>query len=88
MKITDNDYAALQDQVLPYMKGDTMRERWDALWESEGGRYNLQLKALYDAGLHDSHIDTALRRIQKDTANLETGQDGARRGSTAQGGAS
>ena len=72
MKITNEDYAELHDQVFPYMKGDTKLERWDALWASEGGRYNLRLKALYDAGLHDAHIDTALRRIQSD-ANLGGG---------------
>lgn len=39
-------------------QGASMRERWDAL---HGSGYST--KPLYDAGLNDDHIDTALRNI-------------------------
>lgn len=37
-----------------------MRTRWDQLWRS---RFNVM--RLYNSGLDDEHIDTALRRISK-----------------------
>jgi hypothetical protein len=41
----------------------TMRNRWDQLWRSQ-----YPVKKLYDAGLNDNHIDTALRHIARDKA--------------------
>lgn len=73
MKIQPNDYAALKlaietrftaaDRVAiwsRYVARDlsATRFRWDMLWAS-----GFDTRPLYDAGLNDSHIDTALRSI-------------------------
>lgn len=38
-----------------------MRDRWDALWRS-----GYDVNKLYNDGLNDDHIDTALRAIAHD----------------------
>ena len=65
MKIHPQDYIALRNAVLPFRaQGNpmTMRDRWDMLWRS-----GFDIAPLYRAGLNDDHIDTALRRIVKDS---------------------
>jgi len=63
MKISEQLFAELRVAIAragglsPHA---TMRERWDALHAS---RY--PIARLYDAGLNDDHIDTALRRIAR-----------------------
>lgn len=57
---TAAQYAA-RDPVIPRIdraKDTAMRHRWDALWAAR-----FDCKPLYDAGLNDNHIDTALRAI-------------------------
>jgi hypothetical protein len=61
VKIPQDLYLALRDAVSPRMPLDGMnseRKRWDALWTS-----GFDTRRLYDAGLNDSHIDTALKKI-------------------------
>ena len=67
MKITDTDFAALRDAVLPVMRESTPspehspeRQRWDALHASA-----FDTRTLYRY-MHDDHIDTALRKIQRE----------------------
>jgi len=46
---------------VPFMPLDGMnseRKRWDALWAS-----GFPAMELYNAGLNDAHIDTALKKI-------------------------
>ena len=64
MRMGTEDYETLREHVWPYMKGTSERDRWDALWNVSGDGYSVQLQTLYSQGLHDDHIDTALRRIQ------------------------
>jgi hypothetical protein len=68
MKISPTTYAELRDAVLPIMQasaisrgGSNMRHRWDCFWASE-----FPLDRLYDEGLNDDHIDTALRAIVRE----------------------
>jgi hypothetical protein len=61
MKIDSTMYQELKLAISAKGKLDkstTPLERWNALWVS-----GYPVKKLYDAGLNDSHIDTALRRI-------------------------
>jgi hypothetical protein len=65
MKMLPQDYAQLRESIrhnggLP--SGATMRQRWDALYASQ-----IDIPALYRAGLNDDHIDTALRHIAKES---------------------
>ena len=64
MKMSPELFAELEVAVAPLVANfstrnySPMRNRWDALWQS-----GFSFKRLYDAGLNDNHIDTALRRI-------------------------
>jgi hypothetical protein len=42
--------------------GNTVRQRWDALWLAVDAKH-FNMNKLYDAGWNDARIDTALRRI-------------------------
>ena len=85
MKVTKEDYGELRRAIMPSMmmieagparvrydqEGlSAERRRWDAFWNgtalADGGQ---DLRARIVAGYNDDHIDTALRRIQKE-ANL------------------
>lgn len=57
-------------------QGASMRDRWDALHNS-----GYSTKPLYDAGLNDDHIDTALRSI----AGSNDGRSGRKSGGRAKG---
>lgn len=47
------------------------RLRWD-LWRTiPTKKRNAMLREMYDADLHDDHIDTALKKIVKDLSNEE-----------------
>ncbi len=68
MKIPTTDYERLSKAVSPYMPPNANeRERWDALWRAvdESGYESWRL---YGPGIHDSHVDTALRRISREKA--------------------
>lgn len=43
------------------------RYRWDLLHNRT--KFGLNIKALYDKGLNDNHIDTALRKIMAEHCN-------------------
>jgi hypothetical protein len=61
MKIPQDLYIDLCSTVMPHMPLDgqnSMRKRWDAMWAS-----GFDIMRLYNAGLNDAHIDTALKRI-------------------------
>ena len=70
MKITPELFADLYHAIRAiYREGQvsvpaTMRERWDFFWIS-----GFKISRLYDAGLNDDHIDTALRRVFKHLAD-------------------
>lgn len=66
MKISDTLYAELSAAIKAsggLKAGATMRERWDGLWRSK-----FNVSRLYNAGLNDNHIDTALRHLAEDIA--------------------
>ena len=52
------ELAAAIDATIILAPGATMRERWNALFAS-----GFPVNRLYDSGLNDNHIDTALRAI-------------------------
>jgi hypothetical protein len=65
MKMKPETFDALKAAVMPTMahiqrvKGEVNeRLRWDCLWASK-----FPVNRLYNEGLNDSHIDTALRAI-------------------------
>jgi len=61
MKIPKDLYKDLEKAIWPVLhttNGNSVRQRWDALWLSK-----YDVSKLYDAGLNDDHIDTALRSI-------------------------
>jgi hypothetical protein len=61
MRITQELYYAMEAALRPFLAQGapmTERDRWDLLWRS-----GFDTRQLYDAGLNDQHIDTALRRI-------------------------
>ena len=64
MKMQKELYRELYDAIItvvPAIRNPAtygMRQRWDALFASQ-----YPVKKLYDAGLNDNHIDTALRNI-------------------------
>jgi hypothetical protein len=60
MKCPLSLYNELHEAIMAELPcGDeNTRQRWDLFWRSD---YPIQ--RLYDAGLNDDHIDTALRRI-------------------------
>jgi len=74
MKISSEDFAILKGIIEPIMKEipfkkyaaegfSPKRYRWDLFWIAQR-RSNLQLGcSLYEKGLNDDHIDTALRKI-------------------------
>ena len=63
MKISAELFDELKAVVrVPYEA--TERQRWDALWAS-----GYPVSKLYDAGLNDDHIDTALKAIAKRQAH-------------------
>jgi hypothetical protein len=55
-----NELRAAIEVVGGIPKDSTVRQRWDALWASG---YNSNL--LYNEGLNDTHIDSALRKISE-----------------------
>jgi hypothetical protein len=60
MKVTTEDYNRLQSAIVDMPAEASERERWDALWRAvDSGRIGYDIFKPY----HDSHIDTALRRI-------------------------
>ena len=62
MKMSTEHYRELEaacHRFLPLAE-NTERMRWDMLWAS-----NFPVNKLYNAGLTDDHIDTALRKIAK-----------------------
>lgn len=65
MKMSPELFSALSAAVKPHIASTAdpshspTRQRWDALWKS-----GFDTRKLYNAGLNDAHIDTALRRIQ------------------------
>jgi hypothetical protein len=68
MKINPALYIELRDAVLPIMEasaicrgGSNERYRWDCFWRS-----GFPINRLYNEGLYDSHIDTALRAIARE----------------------
>ncbi len=65
MKMSPELYSELKAAVAPIglIPEATMRNRWDALWASK-----YPVNKLYNAGLNDDHIDTALRQIVRETA--------------------
>ncbi len=65
MRISTNLFNELLKAVRPYMSRyahSNERARWNALWASR-----FDVRRLYDEGLNDKHIDTALKKI----ANLQ-----------------
>lgn len=74
MKMSKEDFAILKGIIEPIMKEvsfekykaeglSPMRYRWDLFWVAQR-RSNMRLGIrLYDKGLNDDHIDTALRKI-------------------------
>ena len=65
MKMTRATYEALSDAVLPIMRKVAHmplneRLRWDCLFASK-----FPIERLYNEGLDDNHVDTALRAIAK-----------------------
>jgi hypothetical protein len=64
MKISKERLEELRvaiDAVGGITSGASMRNRWDQLWRS-----GFDTRKLYDDGLNDQHIDTALRAIAHD----------------------
>jgi hypothetical protein len=67
-KISKEDFETLYKGVnIP--ENATMRDRWDALWraQSEGKIPQGFVNKLYNSGMNDDHIDTALRAVGKGT---------------------
>jgi hypothetical protein len=64
MKMSQEFFTRLQEAIDNVAGGitpeSTMRNRWDALWRSK-----FPVNDLYNAGLNDEHIDTALRRMAR-----------------------
>ena len=72
MKMNSDTYAALKASVEPIMthvlrvNGDVSeRLRWDCLWSSK-----FPVHILYNEGLTDAHIDSALKAIAKGCYHL------------------
>ena len=62
MKMSQRLFEELRAAVSPHMPPSaTLRQRWDALWLSRH-----PVEPFYKAGLHDGHIDTALRQISEE----------------------
>ena len=64
MKMTASLFAELQaaiDAIGGITTGASMLQRWNTLHASR-----FDTRRLYDAGLNDEHIDTALRRMAHD----------------------
>jgi hypothetical protein len=74
MRISQEQYAAIKAACLGVLiKAPSLRQRyrdlglsaerfrWDVLWAS-----GYPVNSLYNAGLNDAHIDTALRKIFED----------------------
>ena len=63
MKVTQEDYAIMQEAITDMPTEATERQRWDALWRAvDAGRLNYSLFRPY----YDAHIDTALRKISRE----------------------
>ena len=62
MRVTEADYRELRARV-EISRGASELERWNALWSAvDNGRLDYGFLRPY----HDSHIDTALRRISRE----------------------
>jgi hypothetical protein len=76
MKMNQNDYATMRDAIKAYLATvdvmviarnysnlghSPMRLRWDIMHAS-----GVATQPLYNAGLNDNHIDTALTKIIKE----------------------
>lgn len=56
------DIAAYRDSLMPYRGKDIeKRVRWDLMYMAIDSRWVCD--NIYPLGMHDSHIDTALRKI-------------------------
>lgn len=63
MKVTPEDYAAMQEAITDMPAGASERARWDALWRAvDAGRLPWSILKPY----LDAHIDTALRKISRE----------------------
>ena len=67
MKMLPHHYERLAASIQGPM-GITRAERWDALWSSSilGNRPEVWICEVLYPYLNDDHIDTALRRLQKE----------------------
>jgi len=68
MKMRDDDYGELVRLLSGEDLGETMRDRWDAVWRVNGHVDREAVQAWFKKCylyLNDSHIDTALRKIQR-----------------------
>ncbi len=62
MKMSKETFAKLAEAVnVP--QGATERQRWDALWQAVDAR-RITYHEVF-RGLHDDHVDTALRRLAR-----------------------
>ena len=72
MKISKGDYEKLKEAIAPH-NSIFLRDTYEALgYSDERYRWDLlhrsgfKISILYNQGLNDSHIDTALKRIIKE----------------------
>lgn len=64
-----HDHPTLVAQIQAKSGGKEMRFRWNLLWDTGANAPGVNLlDRMYDEGLNDSHIDTALRAIVKELA--------------------
>lgn len=81
MKISNEDYLFMKSEIKKLtpefiekmkeviskddrVKDSNKRFRWDCYWLT--GLYNFAVNKLYNLGVNDSHIDTALKKIVKE----------------------
>jgi len=63
MKMSQPHYLRLKRSITDMPANANMRERWDAMWRAvDARRLTYEFLKLYN----DDHIDTALRRINKE----------------------